>query len=774
MLDVLRWYLSIQLIGLAVIPVAYYLLPRLVDKGYSVTKPIGILILGYVSWILSVLHIVPNTRFLLFVILLSVGCAAYWLIRKQIKEFKAFVSTEWKAIVICEIIFLVFFIGWTIYRAHDPAINHTEQPMDFAFLNASTKSYMGTPEDPWFRGNGISYYYFGYWMMSSLGKLSNIQTNISYNLAMAVIPALGATAIFGLVYNLIRHSVISLRYAIIGGLSATVFLGIAANLEGILEFINVNSSGISWLWEWVRIDGLRGGTQSNLFSWTPTEHWWWFRATRVINTFQGISGVDYTIQEFPFFSFLLGDLHPHVISIPFVILFMALCWNFLQSPNISWKKDKIRNYSTIITFSLVLGGLGFTNLWDLPVFSMLFLTIVCLKTYQSPNCNFVTLTRNTLSVGIAVIGLALLMFLPYYLKFNGSLTGINIVEGETTRSIHAFIVWGTYLVLLVPFILVNFWKTKVPKNWMGFTVIALIVGFFPYVVWAFWTLQINGTINETISRFFHILPYAILIVMTTYTVLWLAHERKPSSHVFIMILTTLGLLLVMGPELFLIEDVFSNRMNTIFKTYYQAWIIFAIVAGFIMYYWTHHHLYISNSKHVIPILLVGVFILLLSGSMYYPIAAISSKSGPPLENLTLDGLAFINDTHPDEYEAITFIKNNFDHDAGLVEAVGNDYSEFGRISSSTGVSTIVNWTGHQTQWRGTDANTVTRNNDVTEIYQSPDIYKTKTILEKYNIDYIYVGPRERLKYNDKEFHKFVEFMEQIFENDSVIIYRMQK
>ena len=774
MIDVLRWYLSIQLVGLTVIPVAHYLFPRLVDRGYSVTKPIGMLILGYVSWILSVLHVVPNNRFLIFVILFSMAFAACWLILKQIREFKLFILREWKTIVICEVIFLVFFIGWTIYRGHDPAINHTEQPMDFAFLNASMRSYMGTPEDPWFRGNGISYYYFGYWMIGSLSKLSNVQAHISYNLAMALIPALAATAIFGLAYNLIRHSVISYRHVIIGGLSGVVLLGVAANLEGILEFINVNSLGTSWLWNWIRIDGLHSGVQSNSLNWTPTEYWWWFRATRVINTFQGIHGIDYTIQEFPFFSFLLGDLHPHVISIPFVILFITVCWNFLQSPNISWRKDKTRNYSSIMVLGFILGGLGFTNLWDLPIFSVLFLAILGLKTYQLPNFDFVTLLRNTLSVGVVVIGLALLMFLPYYLNFNGSLTGIYVVETATTRPIHTFIVWGTFLVLIGPFVLVSFWKTKVPETWRTFSAIALLVGFFPYVIWAFWTLQTSGTINSVVTRFFHVLPYATLIVMATYNVLWFAHERKPTSHVFIMVLTTLGLILVMGPELFFIGDVFSNRMNTIFKMYYQAWIIFAIVGGFIIYYWNYHHSHLSGSKRVISIIWAVLFIILLSGSMYYPPAAISSKSGPPLKNFTLDGLAFITENHQDEYEAIEYLKNNLDHKAGLLEAAGSDYSEFGRISSSTGISTIVNWTGHQTQWRGTNINTITRTNDVAEIYQGSEIDNTKNILEKYNIDYVYVGPRERLKYGDKEFKKFQEFMEPIFENDNVIIYHVRQ
>ena len=172
MLNAFWWLITAEAVGLAAFPLAYFLFPRLTDRGYSVSKPLGILFVAYASWILSVLHILPSVRITIVALLLLMGAASALYAYRHRRDMVDFVRAEWRAIAVAEAVFLAFFIGWTIFRAFDPFINHTEQPMDFAFLNAVINSQFGSPEDPWLRGESVSYYYFGYWMMGSLSQLT--------------------------------------------------------------------------------------------------------------------------------------------------------------------------------------------------------------------------------------------------------------------------------------------------------------------------------------------------------------------------------------------------------------------------------------------------------------------------------------------------------------------------------------------------------------------------------------------------------------------------
>ena len=771
MLNVFWWLITVEAIGLATFPLAYHLLPRLRDRGYSVSKPLGILLIGYASWMLGVLHIVPSVRLTLVGLLLVLGAFSAWYAWRHREELLDFVVRERTAILVGEAVFLAMFLVWVVYRAYDPSISSTEKPMDFGFLNAAMRSVVGQPEDPWLRGESVSYYYFGYWMMGSIGKMTGVISSVSYNLSLALIPALGAMGIFGLVYNLVRTEAARLRYAIAGGLLAALLLGIAANLEGVLEFMRANSLGSQGFWDWIAIDGLTGPVPAPAESWHPEQFWWWWRATRVINTFDGGQGLDYTIEEFPFFSFILGDLHPHVISIPFVMLFLALCLNFVSSPLITWTRRNLRAYIPVLVLGLVLGGLGFTNVWDLPIFAALFLGVAAVKTYSVHGGGVVRVLAGTLPVGGVVIGLALLLFLPYYLTFNSQFDGIHAVTAATTRPVHLVVVWALALVGVIPFILAIFWSTTLREDWGQLARISLLVGFVPFIVWAVLDLGSDGGAGRLFGRFFHVLPFALLVSIAVYNALWLARANAAVGRVFTMVLAALGLLLIMGPELLFVGDHFGTRMNTVFKLYYQAWIVLAAVCGFVLYYWSSLKDYLSGWKRHLASLWAGVFLVLLVGALYYPPAAAASKGDLFHDGATLDGLAFVAGESAGEYEAIRFVRENVDRNSAILEAVGGDYSAFGRISASTGVPTVLGWPGHELQWRGSASAFDGREADVASIYQTLDAEEAKTLLAKYDVDYVYVGRRERDKYGTEGLDKFSNFMEVVFQRDEVVIYR---
>ncbi len=790
MLDALRWLIIVELIGLAAFPLAFYLLPRLADRGFTLSKPLGILLVSYLFWALGLAR-VPTVQATLIALALLMAAAAAYIVYRRFDEFRDFVRREWRALLIAEAVFLVFFIGWALFRAYDPFINHTEQPMDLALLSASINSQMGHPEDPWLRGEPISYYYFGYWMMGALSQLAAMPSNISYNLAMALLPAMAAMGMFGIVFNMARLDKARLRFAIVGGIAAALFMGVVANLEGALEFMRLNGMGSQGFYDWIRIDGLPGPMDMPPQSWTPTDHWWWFHASRVINTFDGMYFIDNTIQEFPFFSFTLGDMHPHVMSIPFIALFIGIALNMYRLPVNFWREYRsVYPYAMILAAALALGGLGFNNLWDMPTFAALLIGVLALKAYREGSDIVASAGLALYPVGLAVLALAVVMYSPYLLDINAGVNGIGVVL-TPSRAVHLFIVWGLFLTAVAPFLLITFWQTTVQRDWRARAVTALALGFGAWLLWALLYMPSEGGLDEVVSRLIRILPLSALAAVGVYNALHLARQNDSAGRLYATLLATLGLGLIIGAEFLFIRDFFGNRGNTVFKLYYQTWILLAAASAFAVYYWLSAIRGRAGWRAAFSIVWAGAFALLLLGSLYYPLAATMTKPETPHTGPTLDGLEFVRIYRPAEYDAIAWLKRNAPHDAAIAEAVG-EWHDWGMISRSTGIPTIVNWIGHEKQWRGSweafDAATPVESRELRDryfndraaevelLYTTTDIGEAMGVLDKYDVDYVYVGSREREKYGISGLAKFSAIADAVFgqPDDDVVIYRVRR
>ncbi len=120
----------------------------------------------------------------------------------------------------------------------------------------------------------------------------------------------------------------------------------------------------------------------------------------------------------------------------------------------------------------------------------------------------------------------------------------------------------------------------------------------------------------------------------------------------------------------------------------------------------------------------------------------------------------------------------------IVEAYKDDYSLYGRVSTFTGLPTIMGWTGHELQWRLGSLNNDTnignfnrRISDVDAIYTDPDTQGVLDLLKRYNAQYLYVGPMEYTKYKTIEpkldLHRFAAFMQTVYDKDGVTIYKVK-
>ena len=247
----------------------------------------------------------------------------------------------------------------------------------------------------------------------------------------------------------------------------------------------------------------------------------------------------------------------------------------------------------------------------------------------------------------------------------------------------------------------------------------------------------------------------------------------------------LGFYLLLGAELFHIVDSFGGawrRMNTVFKFYYQAWLLLGIVAAFALY--SLLAVKTPNPKTqrrkdkrkflVFAPLRLCVFAslsLLIAASFYYTAGALLDRSAASAEGRTLDGLAFLKDSAPGEYAAIAWLRDEA-KPGRIVEAVGDDYSDYGRISAATGRASLLGWKGHEVQWRGSHEAFAGREEDIAAIYSGTDAASARRLLEHYGARYIYLGSRERQTYGVSALPEYADFLKTAFQQDGVIVYEL--
>ena len=773
--DVLAWLIALRVLSLVAFPAAHLLLGRLADRGWSVSATLGLLILAWVTWMGGSIGVLPNSSKAIAGVLLAMVAGSIWLAYQQRAQLADFFRRRWTVVVGTEVLFLAMFALWALVISEAPAINHTEKPMDFGILNAIVNAETFPPEDQWLAGHSIAYYYGGHYVAAMLTTLTGVPAATAYNLAIATVPALLAAGLLGLVYNLLRFAGGRVIPSLATGAAAAVSVLSLGNLIGLLELAYVRGFGGDGFWGWVGIKGLEGPAGGD--GWLPGGFWWWWRGTRVIDTLgpDGAS-LDYTITEFPFFSFLLGDLHAHVTTLPFLLLALAFTLVLLVSPEppgLDWLRRRPWEAAAL---AVAIGALAFMNAWDFPVYIAIVGMAAAARWFawqtmpsgpvdsNNPrlgNALAGSVGRATLlAVGLAAAGLVL--YQPFYLSFDSQAGGILPVTGPATRPFHFLLVIGVPALLAAGLVA----RTVLYVGWptprlrvIAWTLLAVSVA--PLLVWLVAVgLRLSVSPDDVTladgvvaQRLMLALPLSLMGGLAGYCGLALIVGRRPMQWlVFALLLASAGFYLLAGAELFHIADQFGNRMNTVFKVYYQAWLLLGIAGAVGIHYIVVAPLRRSDwDLRVVMLRILGVAYgvvatVFLVASAYYPVGAIVERTGwadtgESWQDNTLSGLSYLRASEPGEYEAIEWLSNP-DNIGRIVEAVGDDYTDYGRISATTGRATILGWKGHQRQWRGDDQAFAGREEDVATIYESADADTVRRLLERYEVRWVVVGPRE--------------------------------
>ena len=514
-----RWWLVLFLIGTAVTPLAFTLFKRLPDKGYAFVKMLGLLVISYVFWILGSLGFLGNNLGSIIVGVLTVIGASIWAFRRDGDEFKSWLGSNWTQILLTELVFLAAFALWVWVRAQNPAIQATEKPMEFAFLNSASRSPNYPPLDPWLAGFGISYYYFGYVMTSIIARLAAVPEAIAFNLGIAWLFAGTAVGAYGIVYNLIAiyqdeiHPHVK-RWAVVLGIVAAMAIPLIGNFQVVLEALHGNNINIgsSEFWEGREVD------PPNFWVWLdirdidepPTENstprfegggWWWWRSSRVINEYNLAGDVTNPepIAEFPNFSFILGDMHPHVLALPFAFLSIAVAFMWwlkfsstTKENNVlaltvwdeaSWS-DRLKGFIQAIDLPfylatvLVLGGLSFLNTWDVLIHLFIVLGAFFLARWKADGFTALVLLQTILLAFLLVIP-AILLYLPFYLGFSSQAGPPFILPNlvRPTRLPQFLVMFGFQLFAITLFLLALVIRQRFRHLFTGLlTAVSLILG----------------------------------------------------------------------------------------------------------------------------------------------------------------------------------------------------------------------------------------------------------------------------------------------------------
>ncbi|MBM3190001.1 MAG: hypothetical protein FJZ90_14920, partial [Chloroflexi bacterium] len=199
MLSVLIWWLILQVIGVLALPITLKLLRFLPDRGCGLCRQVGLLLSGYVFWLLVSLGLLQNTVASIVLVLLIMGSVSVAIWAREGRVMLAHLKAQRRAILAGEILFAVALAGFALFRAYNPEIAATEKPMEFAFINGILRSRTFPPKDPWLSGYAISYYYFGYVIAAMLTCLSGLPSEVTFNLTGISLFALTMTGAFSLV-----------------------------------------------------------------------------------------------------------------------------------------------------------------------------------------------------------------------------------------------------------------------------------------------------------------------------------------------------------------------------------------------------------------------------------------------------------------------------------------------------------------------------------------------------------------------------------------------
>ncbi len=818
MFETILWWWLWLLIGGAAWPLAFQVFRPLPDRGLAFARPLGLLGMGFLWWWGGSLGILPASRGGALAAGGAVLAFGLWLAQRSGESPWRWLWARRGLAIFYELLFALAFLGWTLFRAYNPEITYTEKPMELAFLNAVVRADRFPPHDPWLSGFAISYYYFGYILLGFLTELSGLPTRFTFNLGVSSWFALTLLTAAGLGWNLWSlYRPGRTRAAGAVALLSAFWVGLAGNGEAILDLAHA----CGWIrdpafWAWLDIPELNTlpGTRPWPACWPPEGRLWpWWRASRVVRDYTPQGEHQEVIDEFPQFSFLLGDLHPHVLALPFALMAVGLALAALQAAQRFPGLSALREWPALLRFlhghgppfwvlPIAFGGLAFLNTWDFPIYTGLLLAAWALGAWSAGR-PWRSFRWDLLGLAGGVLGLGAALYLPFYLGFRSQAGGLlpNLYNG--TRLPQFLVMFGFQGIGLILLILADALRQRRSldlKAWggtvlagtlgLGLAPVGMLVGIYalarkvnlslPGVPVSLEALEpwvrgrlLDGTVvlEGNPTPFPGSGPWVPMLLAGMgmgAAALW---GRKGGVKSFVGLLVVFGAALAWAVEFVFIRDFFGTRMNTVFKFYYQTWALWSVALA-----WGMGALW-EWGKRARP-LLAGLFGGMIALAALYPALMLPIKAGYFAGPPTLDGYAYLAIEAPDDLAAIEWLNRHVQGTPVILEAPGwqgiSFQPERGRFAAHTGLPTVLGWAGHEHQWRGSYDEMGRREPDLMVLWRSPDLEATQALLDRYGIVYVIVGRTERREFPPDVLAKFERLMDPVFRSGETVIYRRRE
>jgi len=785
------WWLVTYLAFMAVgMPLAAVLFPRLADRGAGVALPTALAVLWIAAYLVGHVSLTAG---------LVVGLAA--LLAVAVAAVYRGVEFDRRRYGEAAAVFTVAFLFMVAIRAVDAGVHPLmgEKFLDFGLLQSLLRADALPPEDMWFAGRPVKYYYGGHLVAALLTKVTGTEARFAYNLALAGFYGMLVTAAYGLAGSIAASRNLSRVRA---GAFGAFFAGFASNVSTPVRFAlwvvpDGFASFLAGLFDF-ELGGLAADGAAGFHYWS---------ASRVIEG---------TINEFPLFGWLNGDLHAHMMGTPFVLLAASLLFSYYRTPESARTRRRLLVLGTLPPLA---GLLAVVNTWSFPtVGGLTFLTLALspadpVSLLPSRVADSVPgredwhreLSRHgvALTGAVAVVALGALWSLPFWLGTaaggertiaffpdKSSLGGIVFAHGafallfavhlgrHAAPEIESDAVGELLLMLAL----------GVGIAWVGASSAALAI-FGPMIVLS-WVLMRSQAevVHRAVSRAAGTASGAVTDGGAATAESANDTDAGTGTHLrdvvgFETLLIVAGAGIVVLVEfVYVQEQAGPERMNTVFKTYADVWVLWAVAAGAVLAHLVENHspsLALSGDRWA-SVIRVFAVVLVVGLSIYGAFAVSNHMTGDsPInrydhsDDPTLNGFVFVNETHPEEYPAIRWFEAR-EGQPNIASAPGRDmYQWTNPISSLTGVPTLAGW-AHEVGYRGGESYRA-RVDHVNTIYTgSPE--QRAYYLDEYEVEYIYVGSNERQAYSRQDLTAFDSMSGVTVEKrwDDVIVYRVDR
>ena len=397
--------------------------------------------------------------------------------------------------------------------------------------------------------------------------------------------------------------------------------------------------------------------------------------------------IENTIHEFPAYSYIVSDLHAHVWGLPIVIFILFNIFLWLKVL-LKTRVKKVRLTQIIkqkyFPQATVLGLLlGIAISTSTWDFFVYGLLMVIISSIILV-INY-KLFYHLLFSALIILITALLTTSPWLLNFESISEGIKVVT-ERSPYWQLVVLWG-------PHLLVSF---------------------------------ITGAIAFKFLK---------------------KRKKLTPESIFLLAMAIVSLILITLPEIIYVKDIYPNhpRANTMFKLTFQSFILMTFLASFLssLIAWTRF-------KKKLPVyqqfLFKGVLVVFIMSVGYYAFFGYRDFYLNLKNYQGLNGLAWLKEQEADDYLAIDWLRNNVQGRPVILEAVGESYTTYARVSTFTGLPTVLGWRVHQWLWRGSFDIPGQRTEEVRAMYEQPDLLSSQQLIQNYNLKYIFIGSKEREAY----------------------------